>query len=184
LAGSAQQADQAMQARREEAEMIFRRVGITFAVYGDKDEDGSGTERLIPFDLIPRLIDAQEWKSMEAGLVQRVTALNRLVGAVRQARGLARYYPEGSAVDILYAAAFPGVRTGEIVSAGKLVAFSETATVQHDHSDGKSYAITFYRLADGRGWVHDFNDDKLGQPACLVIVSSFTRFKTREGLPD
>jgi uncharacterized circularly permuted ATP-grasp superfamily protein len=73
------QAPQAMAARREEAEMIFRRVGITFAVYGDKDEDGSGTERLIPFDLIPRVIAAQEWKSMEAGLVQRVTALNRFI---------------------------------------------------------------------------------------------------------
>jgi uncharacterized circularly permuted ATP-grasp superfamily protein len=68
-----------MASRREEAEMIFRRVGITFAVYGDKDEDGSGTERLIPFDLIPRVIAAQEWKSMEAGLVQRVTALNRFI---------------------------------------------------------------------------------------------------------
>ena len=68
-----------MAARREEAEMIFRRVGITFAVYGDKDEDGSGTERLIPFDLIPRVIAAQEWRSMEAGLVQRVTALNRFI---------------------------------------------------------------------------------------------------------
>ncbi len=45
-----------MKARREEAEMIFRRVGITFAVYGAKDEDGAGTERLIPFDLIPRVI--------------------------------------------------------------------------------------------------------------------------------
>ena len=47
------QTEQIMLARREEAEMIFRRVGITFAVYGDKDESGSGTERLIPFDLIP-----------------------------------------------------------------------------------------------------------------------------------
>ncbi len=73
------QDSQAMTARREEAEMIFRRVGITFAVYGDKDEDGSGTERLIPFDLIPRVIAAKEWKSMEAGLVQRVTALNRFI---------------------------------------------------------------------------------------------------------
>ena len=70
---------QTMASRREEAEMIFRRVGITFAVYGDKDEDGSGTERLIPFDLIPRVIAAQEWQSMEAGLVQRVTALNRFI---------------------------------------------------------------------------------------------------------
>ena len=68
-----------MQARREEAEMIFRRVGITFAVYGAKDEDGSGTERLIPFDLIPRIIPADEWSLMESGLVQRVTALNRFL---------------------------------------------------------------------------------------------------------
>jgi uncharacterized circularly permuted ATP-grasp superfamily protein len=75
----AAQDPQTMASRREEAEMIFRRVGITFAVYGDKDEDGSGTERLIPFDLIPRVIAAAEWKSMEAGLVQRVTALNRFI---------------------------------------------------------------------------------------------------------
>ncbi|HEX5358266.1 MAG TPA: circularly permuted type 2 ATP-grasp protein [Aquabacterium sp.] len=68
-----------MASRREEAEMIFRRVGITFAVYGDKDEDGSGTERLIPFDLIPRIIPAAEWREMEKGLKQRVTALNRFL---------------------------------------------------------------------------------------------------------
>lgn len=68
-----------MASRREEAEMIFRRVGITFAVYGDKDEDGAGTERLIPFDLIPRIIPASEWREMEKGLRQRVTALNRFL---------------------------------------------------------------------------------------------------------
>ncbi len=72
-----------MQDRRAEAEMIFRRVGITFAVYGDKNEDASlengGTERLIPFDLIPRIIPAHEWANMEKGLVQRVTALNRFI---------------------------------------------------------------------------------------------------------
>jgi uncharacterized circularly permuted ATP-grasp superfamily protein len=68
-----------MHARRDEAEMIFRRVGITFAVYGAKDEDGAGTERLIPFDLIPRVIPSQEWADMEAGLSQRVRALNRFI---------------------------------------------------------------------------------------------------------
>jgi uncharacterized circularly permuted ATP-grasp superfamily protein len=73
------QSSSTMLARREEAEMIFRRVGITFAVYGDKDESGSGTERLIPFDLIPRIIPSHEWQSMEKGLVQRVTALNRFI---------------------------------------------------------------------------------------------------------
>ena len=74
-----QQPSDVIRSRREEAEVIFRRVGITFAVYGAKDEDGSGTERLIPFDLIPRVIPAHEWSVMERGLRQRVTALNRFV---------------------------------------------------------------------------------------------------------
>ncbi len=73
------QTEAAMRARREEAEVIFRRVGITFAVYGAKDEDGAGAERLIPFDLIPRIIPGQEWSQMQKGLVQRVTALNRFI---------------------------------------------------------------------------------------------------------
>jgi uncharacterized circularly permuted ATP-grasp superfamily protein len=75
----ARQPGDMMAQSREEAELIFRRVGITFAVYGAKDEDGSGTERLIPFDLIPRIIPAGEWQTLEKGLVQRVTALNRFI---------------------------------------------------------------------------------------------------------
>jgi uncharacterized circularly permuted ATP-grasp superfamily protein len=74
----AEQPESLMRERREQAELIFRRVGITFAVYGDKDS-GEGTERLIPFDLIPRVIPATEWTSMQAGLAQRVTALNRFI---------------------------------------------------------------------------------------------------------
>jgi uncharacterized circularly permuted ATP-grasp superfamily protein len=77
------QANSVMQARRAEAEMIFRRVGITFAVYGAKDEDANGanggTERLIPFDLIPRVIPSHEWAEMQAGLRQRVKALNAFI---------------------------------------------------------------------------------------------------------
>lgn len=86
----AQQPHDVMRSRREEAEMIFRRVGITFAVYGAKDEDGSGTERLIPFDLIPRVIPADEWAEMERGLVQRVTALNRFLHDVYHAQEIIR----------------------------------------------------------------------------------------------
>ena len=70
------QSQEYLRARSAEAEIVFRRVGITFAVYGDKDESGAGTERLIPFDLIPRIIPAHEWASMQAGLAQRVKALN------------------------------------------------------------------------------------------------------------
>jgi uncharacterized circularly permuted ATP-grasp superfamily protein len=75
----ARQSPEVMLAQREEAELIFRRVGITFAVYGAKDADGSGTERLIPFDLIPRIIPRHEWNEMQAGLRQRVLALNRFL---------------------------------------------------------------------------------------------------------
>jgi len=61
--------------KRGEAERAFHRVGITFAVYGEE----SGTERTIPFDLVPRIIPATEWRTLEAGLKQRVTALNRFL---------------------------------------------------------------------------------------------------------
>jgi uncharacterized circularly permuted ATP-grasp superfamily protein len=58
--------------KRGEAERAFHRVGITFAVYGEE----SGTERLIPFDLVPRIIPAHEWEMLERGLKQRVRTLN------------------------------------------------------------------------------------------------------------
>jgi uncharacterized circularly permuted ATP-grasp superfamily protein len=61
-----------LDSRRQQAEMLFRRIGITFAVYGDKE----AAERLIPFDLIPRLLGHDEWLRLEAGLVQRVKVLN------------------------------------------------------------------------------------------------------------
>ncbi|RYE81265.1 MAG: circularly permuted type 2 ATP-grasp protein [Oxalobacteraceae bacterium] len=71
----AQQAPQVIEQKRAEAELNFQRVGITFAVYGDN----AGKERLIPFDIIPRVINAAEWTRLQAGLVQRVTALNRFL---------------------------------------------------------------------------------------------------------
>ena len=86
----AQQPAQTMAARAAEAEMIFRRVGITFAVYGEKDESGAGTERLIPFDLIPRIIPGAEWTRMQAGLVQRVTALNRFIADIYHGQDILR----------------------------------------------------------------------------------------------
>lgn len=58
--------------RHRQADALFRRMGITFAVYGDT----SGTERLIPFDTIPRIIAKEEWDVLSAGCIQRVNALN------------------------------------------------------------------------------------------------------------
>jgi uncharacterized circularly permuted ATP-grasp superfamily protein len=59
-------------AKREAVDLAFLRQGITFNVYGDS----KGAERIFPFDLIPRIIPAAEWDKLEAGLVQRITALN------------------------------------------------------------------------------------------------------------
>src|ERR671910_855818 len=61
--------------KRREADLLFHRVGITFAVYGDE----AGAERLIPFDTIPRVIPKSEWNELAKGLRQRVTALNRFL---------------------------------------------------------------------------------------------------------
>src|SRR5206468_4426568 len=61
--------------RRREAELIFRRIGITFAVYGDADAQ----ERLIPFDVLPRILSASEWDVLRAGLEQRVKAINAYI---------------------------------------------------------------------------------------------------------
>jgi uncharacterized circularly permuted ATP-grasp superfamily protein len=60
---------------RHAADLLFHRVGITFAVYGE----ASGTERLIPFDIVPHVIPGACWERLAAGLRQRVTALNRFL---------------------------------------------------------------------------------------------------------
>lgn len=58
--------------RSRQAELFFRRMGVTFAVYGDVESN----ERLIPFDVVPRIIGAAEWNALEKGLVQRVNGIN------------------------------------------------------------------------------------------------------------
>uniref|UniRef100_UPI000E0DBF4F circularly permuted type 2 ATP-grasp protein n=1 Tax=Acidibrevibacterium fodinaquatile TaxID=1969806 RepID=UPI000E0DBF4F len=72
--------------KHEEAELLFRRVGITFAVY----TEGGNPERTIPFDIIPRVLDAEEWAFLERGLRQRVRALNAFLVDVYQGREILR----------------------------------------------------------------------------------------------
>ena len=62
------------EAKRRAVDLAFLRQGITFNVYGDSQ----GTERIFPFDLIPRIIPANEWEHLERGLEQRITALGFL----------------------------------------------------------------------------------------------------------
>ena len=67
-----EQPPQALGLMSADAEALFRRLGITFAVYGSNE----GTEKLIPFDIIPRIISAMEWRRLSKGIEQRVRALN------------------------------------------------------------------------------------------------------------
>ncbi|HEY4252627.1 MAG TPA: circularly permuted type 2 ATP-grasp protein [Roseomonas sp.] len=76
----------ALDLKRREAELLFRRLGITFAVYGE----GGDPERLIPFDLIPRIIGRGEWDRLSRGLEQRVRALNLFLQDVYGKREILR----------------------------------------------------------------------------------------------
>src|SRR5688572_18991952 len=64
-----------LQQRQDLAEIDILAMGITFTVYSD----GRGIDRAWPFDIIPRIIAASEWRSIEAGLVQRLVAINRFI---------------------------------------------------------------------------------------------------------
>ena len=100
----------AMVSKRAQADAAFRQVGITFAVY----EDDAGTERLIPFDLIPRIIPANEWATLQKGLIQRVQALNMFIHDVYHKQNIvkagvvpaeqiylnAQYRPQMQGVDV------------------------------------------------------------------------------------
>ena len=64
--------------RKHSADLSFLTQGITFTVYGRKE----GTERIFPYDMLPRIITGVEWKTIERGLIQRITALNLFLGDV------------------------------------------------------------------------------------------------------
>ena len=72
--------------KRREAEVLFRRIGITFAVY----TEGGDAERLIPFDLIPRVMAQAEWQRLRQGLEQRAKALNAFLHDVYHDREIIR----------------------------------------------------------------------------------------------
>jgi uncharacterized circularly permuted ATP-grasp superfamily protein len=76
----------ALEYRRKEAELLFRRIGITFAVYGDAEAQ----ERLIPFDVVPRILTAAEWALLDRGLRQRVKALNLFLRDIYHGRDILR----------------------------------------------------------------------------------------------
>lgn len=104
------QARERLSQKRAEADALFHRVGITFAVYGED----AGTERLIPFDIVPRILPAAEWATLAAGLRQRVQALNAFIADVYHEQNIlrakripaaailcnAQYRPEMQGIDV------------------------------------------------------------------------------------
>jgi uncharacterized circularly permuted ATP-grasp superfamily protein len=67
--------EQELRRRKQSADLSFLTQGITFTVYGR----GEGTERIFPYDLLPRIVTAAEWAHIEKGLTQRITALNHFL---------------------------------------------------------------------------------------------------------
>jgi len=122
--------------RRREAEFIFRRMGITFAVYGEAES----TERLIPFDIIPRILTAKEWSLLSRGLEQRVKALNAYLHDIYTKREILRagIVPE----DLIYQnPAFRPEMNGKSVPHNSYVQIAGIDVVRTD-------ADTFYVLED------------------------------------
>jgi uncharacterized circularly permuted ATP-grasp superfamily protein len=121
-------------ARREEADLLFHRVGITFAVYGDEQ----GAERLIPFDIIPRIIPNTEWEMLARGLRQRVSALNRFLHDIYHEQEIlkAGVIPDEQVLaNDAYQAAMHGVDLPNGV-------YSQIAGIDLvRHSDGKHYVL-------------------------------------------
>ena len=68
--------------RQQSAEQALLQMGITFNVYGDE----AGTERIFPFDVIPRIVEASDWGLIERGLKQRIQALNLFIDDIYQAQ--------------------------------------------------------------------------------------------------
>jgi len=64
--------------RQQAAQLALFKIGVTFNVYGDSE----GTERIFPFDIIPRIVSAHEWKTLEQGLKQRIFALNQFLSDI------------------------------------------------------------------------------------------------------
>ncbi|MBL8470986.1 MAG: circularly permuted type 2 ATP-grasp protein [Rhodocyclaceae bacterium] len=143
--------------KRAEADLVFHRTGITFAVYGEE----AGKERLIPFDVLPRIIPADDWATLAAGLRQRVKTLNLFLQDVyhdqeiikagriprEQIMNNAQFRPEMQGVDVpggIYAhiAGIDVVRAGDANSKGDFFVLEDNLRVP----SGVSYMLENRRM--------------------------------------
>ncbi len=106
--------------KQSEAEALFRRIGITFAVYGE----GGDPDRLIPFDMFPRVFSADEWRKLERGIKQRARALNAFLVDVYGRGEIVRARPHPRAAGLLQR----GLRDGGGWASGRRAASTATSS--------------------------------------------------------
>lgn len=125
----------AFQKLNESARLSFLNQGITYAVYSEKD---GGTEKVFPFDLFPRVIDATEWAALEKGLLQRSRALNAFLADVYSEE---RILKEGVVPTelVMSSAHYVPAMKGFVPVGGVYIHISGTDLVRH--TDGKFYVL-------------------------------------------
>jgi uncharacterized circularly permuted ATP-grasp superfamily protein len=126
--------DQELRRCQESAEQLLFRMGITFNVYGDKD----GTEKIFPFDIIPRIVSAEEWSPIERGLRQRVHALNLFIDDIYHGQKILKDGVIPSDV-VLSAKSFRKACVGLRPPKGTWCHITGTDLVRH--SDGNYYVL-------------------------------------------
>ena len=126
--------------KRKEADIAFHRVGITFNVYGEE----GGKERLIPFDLLPRIIPGAEWAELEVGLRQRVRALNAFLADIYHGQEILRA-GRIPAEQVLNNAQFRAEMKGVDVPGGLYAMIAGIDLVRAEGTDGKG---EYYVLED------------------------------------
>ena len=126
--------------KRKEADIAFHRVGITFNVYGEE----GGKERLIPFDLLPRIIPGAEWAALEVGLRQRVRALNAFLADIYHGQEILRA-GRIPAEQVLNNAQFRAEMKGVDVPGGLYAMIAGIDLVRAAGADGKG---EYYVLED------------------------------------
>ncbi len=120
--------------RQEAIDRSLLRMGITFTVYGDNH----GTEKIFPFDIIPRIVAAEEWQYIESGLKQRIEALNRFLGDIYHAKEIVR---AGIIPENLLAKAKSYRKQCEGLNPPRGIWCHITGTDLIRHSDGKIYVL-------------------------------------------
>ncbi len=138
--------------RQEAIDRALLRMGITFTVYGDRQ----GTEKIFPFDIVPRIVEAEEWRYIEAGLKQRIEALNRFIGDIYHQQEIVR---AGIVPRELLAKAKSYRKQCEGLNPPRGIWCHITGTDLIRHSDGKVYVLednlrcpSVYLMCYKTGW--------------------------------